>query len=199
MKEPRWKSYVVIVPEPILTPQQCQEFIRLGQAEPQSDGTVMGGGKHTKQDYTARKSKISWIPFDKAPNTYNIIINWMQNVNMNHFAFDNMQLNEPGQYTEYSKGDFYNWHVDIGINAAPMPIVRKISMSLLLNDPKEFEGGELEMFSRSLSDDPTGNLVQPLKQGQALFFASFQVHRVRPITSGKRKALVMWFGGTPLK
>jgi len=199
MKEPKWKSYVVVVPQPILIPQQCQELIRLGQAEPQSDGTIMRGGKRTKKDYTSRKSKISWIPFDKARNTYNIIMDWMQNVNINHFAFDNMQLNEPGQYTEYSKGDFYNWHVDIGINAAPMSIVRKISMSLLLNDPKEFEGGELEMFSRSLSDDPTGNLVQPLKQGQALFFASFQVHRVRPITSGKRKALVMWFGGTPLK
>ena len=199
MKEPNWKSYVVVVPQPILIPQQCQELIRLGQAEPQSDGAVMGGGKHSQKNYTSRKSKISWIPFDKVRNTYNIIGEWVQNVNINHFAFDNMQMNEPGQYTEYSKGDFYNWHIDIGVNAAPMPLVRKISMSLLLNDPKEFEGGELEIFSRSLSDDPTGNLVQPLKQGQAFFFASFLVHRVRPITSGKRKALVMWFGGTPLK
>ena len=199
MKEPNWKSYVVVVPQPILIPQQCQELIRLGQAESPSDGTVMGGGKHNLKNYTSRKSKISWIPFDKVRNTYNIIGEWVQNVNINHFAFDNMQMNEPGQYTEYSKGDFYNWHIDIGVNAAPMPLVRKISMSLLLNDPKEFEGGELEIFSRSLSDDPTGNLVQPLKQGQAFFFASFLVHRVRPITSGKRKALVMWFGGTPLK
>ena len=189
MREPYWKCYVVMTTRPVLTPQQCDEFIRIGQSERKF--------KHAIDK--VRKSNVSWIPFDKARNTYNIIIDWMQNVNINHFAFDNMQLSEPGQYTEYSKGDFYNWHVDIGINAAPMSIVRKISMSLLLNDPKEFEGGELEMFSRSLSDDPTGNLVQPLKQGQALFFASFQVHRVRPITSGKRKALVMWFGGTPLK
>ena len=37
MREPNWKSYIVREPKPILTPQQCQELIRLGQAEPQSD------------------------------------------------------------------------------------------------------------------------------------------------------------------
>jgi len=73
MKEPNWKSYVVVVPQPILIPQQCQELIRLGQAESPSDGTVMGGGKHNLKNYTSRKSKISWIPFDKVRNTYNII------------------------------------------------------------------------------------------------------------------------------
>ena len=197
MIEPDWKSYVIIVPQPILTPQQCQELIRLGQSEPQSDGTVMSHGNSDKKDFTSRKSKISWIPFDKAKDTYGIIAGWMQKVNINHFGFDNMQMHEPGQYTEYSKGDFYNWHVDMGVNRHRMPMVRKISMSLLLNDPKEFEGGELEIFSKSF--DTKGDAVFNLKQGQAFFFASFLVHRVRPITSGKRKALVMWFGGTPLK
>ena len=199
MKEPRWKSYVVIVPEPILTPQQCQEFIRLGQAEPQSDGGLMTAGNPNKKDYTARKSKISWIPFNKAKDTYGIIAGWMQKVNINHFGFDNMQMNEPGQYTEYSKGGFYDWHVDIGVNRHEMAMVRKISLTLLLNDPKEFEGGELEIFSKAVSGDERGDAVFNLKQGQALFFASFHVHRVIPLTSGNRKSLVMWFGGTPLK
>ena len=38
-----------------------------------------------------------------------------------------------------------------------------------------------------------------LKQGQAVFFASFIRHRVAPVTKGNRKSLVMWFGGTPFK
>jgi PKHD-type hydroxylase len=121
----------------------------------------------------------------------------MQLVNRNRFGFEGMQMQEAGQYSEYSKGDFYNWHMDIGINAIPVPPVRKISLSLLLNDPKEFEGGELEIFSRAR--DTNDNFVFKLKQGQALFFASFHVHRVKPITSGNRKSLVMWFGGTPFK
>ena len=199
MREPNWKSYVVLLPKPILTPQQCRELIRLGQAEPQSDGTVMTEGNASKENYTVRKSKISWIPLNKAPNIYNIIAGWMQNVTLNRFGFDNMQMNEPGQYTEYSKGGFYDWHVDIGVNRHEMAMVRKISLTLLLNDPKEFEGGELELFSKAVSGDERGDAVFNLKQGQALFFASFHVHRVIPLTSGNRKSLVMWFGGTPLK
>ena len=80
-----------------------------------------------------------------------------------------------------------------------MPLVRKISMTLLLNDPKEFEGGELELFSREFDGGTQGTNVQKLKQGQAIFFASFHVHRVRPVTEGNRKALVMWFGGKAFK
>ena len=38
-----------------------------------------------------------------------------------------------------------------------------------------------------------------LKQGQAVFFASFIRHRVAPVTKGVRRSLVMWFGGTPFK
>ncbi len=146
MREPEWKSYIVVEPEPILTPQQCQELIRLGQAEPQSDGAIMVAGHPDKKDYTARKSEISWIPFDKAPKIYSDLLGWMQLVNRNHFGFEGMEMHEAGQYSEYSKGDFYKWHIDIGVNATPMPPVRKISLSLLLNDPKEFEGGELEIF-----------------------------------------------------
>ena len=197
MREPDWKSYIVAEPEPILTPQQCQELIRLGQAEPQSDGAIMVAGHPAKKDYTARKNKVSYIPFDKAPKIYSDLLGWMQLVNRNRFGFEGMQMHEAGQYSEYSKGDFYNWHIDMGVDAIPVPPVRKISLSLLLNDPKEFEGGELEIFSRA--GDTNDNFVFKLKQGQPLFFASFHVHRVKPIISGNRKSLVMWFGGTPFK
>jgi|TARA_R110000824_G_scaffold123263_2_gene280982 PKHD-type hydroxylase len=199
MREPNWKSYIVVEPEPILSPQQCQEFIRLGQAEPLSDGDIMVAGHRDKTDYTARKNKVSHIPFDKAPKIYSDLLGWMHLVNRNRFGFEGMEMHETGQYSEYSKGDFYTWHIDLGVDAIPVPPVRKISLSLLLNDPKEFEGGELEIFGRNFSYDPNNNFVFKLKQGQALFFASFHVHRVKPITSGNRKSLVMWFGGMPFK
>jgi len=38
-----------------------------------------------------------------------------------------------------------------------------------------------------------------LKQGQAVFFASFIRHRVAPVTKGIRRSLVMWFGGPAFK
>ena len=74
---------------------------------------------------------------------------------------------------------------------ANQPPVRKISMTLLLSDPADFEGGELEMI-----DDK----ARPkMKRGHAIFFASFIRHRVTPVTKGNRKSLVMWFGGPPFK
>ena len=116
----------------------------------------------------------------------------MYETNQNHFGFDNMQITEQAQYTEYLNGGFYEWHTDNGINfmngTSP---VRKISMSLLLNHESEFDGGDLELCEEGK--------VAPLKQGHAIFFASFLNHRVKPVTRGTRKSLVMWFGGTPFK
>ena len=206
--EPCWKSYIVKTAQPVLTPQQCDELIRIGQSEPKIDSAIgfgdFGGfknvaDKNRKIDHSYRKSIIRWIPFAKATQIYKVLGQWVEATNNNCFGFDTIHLSEQAQYAEYSKGGFYNWHIDSSIQMSAMPVVRKISMTLLLNDPKEFEGGELEIFSKAVSGDERGDAVFNLKQGQALFFASFHVHRVIPLTSGNRKSLVMWFGGTPLK
>jgi len=102
-----------------------------------------------------------------------------------------MQITEPAQFTEYSNGGFYDWHIDSDVNCANEPPVRKISMTCLLSNENEFEGGGLELMSE-------GKFARP-KQGHAIFFASFIRHRVVPVTKGTRRSLVMWFGGTPFK
>ena len=110
--EPRWKSYLVTTTAPILTPQQCDEVIQIGQAQPQEEGKVYVGvekrGKRLKEGANTKKrnAKISWIPFKAARPMYSIIERWMLNTNLNHFGFDGMTLNEEAQYTEYPKGDF---------------------------------------------------------------------------------------------
>ena len=95
------------------------------------------------------------------------------------------------QYTEYPEGGFYEWHIDSDITCEHEPPVRKISMTLLLSPESEFEGGHLEVTAQ--------DRVAPIKQGHAIFFASYLQHRVTPVTRGNRKSLVMWFGGPPLK
>ena len=115
----------------------------------------------------------------------------MKATNGNHFGFDGMQITELAQYTEYPSGGFYDWHMDSDVHFAHEPPVRKISMTCLLSHESEFEGGELQIEKEK-------NKVK-LVQGQAVFFASFLLHRVAPVTRGVRKSLVMWFGGPPLK
>jgi len=195
--EPRWKSYIVATAEPVLTPEQCDELISIGQNEPKINATIGTTEKITKLDEKYRKSIISWIPFAKAVPTYQVIRQWMEVTNNNYFGFDTVQLSEQAQYAEYYKDGFYNWHMDSNVEMNNMPTVRKISMTLLLNDPKNFEGGDLELFCGETLDSEKNKFK--MKQGYAIFFASFLLHRVMPVIKGNRKSLVMWFGGSPLR
>ena len=193
--EPRWKNYIVKTTKPVLTPQQCDELIRIGQSEPKMKGETTYKGKKMISEY--RKSTIAWVPINKAIPIYQVIKQSMEKTNNNHFGFDTIQFPGQGQYAEYSKGGFYDWHMDTQVEMLAMPAVRKISMTLLLNNPKEFEGGDLEIFCGNKLNSQENKIK--LKQGDAVFFASFLLHRVIPVIKGNRKSLVMWFGGTPLK
>tara|TARA_R100000231_G_scaffold198_2_gene346 strand:- start:977 stop:1561 length:585 start_codon:yes stop_codon:yes gene_type:complete len=191
--EPRWRSFIVQTNEPMFTPEQCQMIINAGRSEPRNDASVGSdrGSKGGVIDTKTRTSHISWIPFKKMHEMYKQIEKTMKQTNGNHFGFDGMQITEMAQYTEYPEGGFYDWHVDNDVNMQNEPPVRKISMTCLLSPQNEFEGGDLELMKE-------GKSVK-LKQGQAIFFASFIRHRVAPVIRGNRKSLVMWFGGTPFK
>ena len=191
--EPRWRSFIVETTQPIFTPEQCQMIIQAGRAEPRNDAEVGNkkGIVSGEVDTKTRTSHISWIPFSKMNDMYKDIEKIMKTTNGNHFGFDGMQITELAQYTEYPEGGFYEWHVDNDVNMAHEPPVRKISMTCLLSPESEFEGGDLELMAEGK--------VAKLKQGHAIFFASFIRHRVNPVIRGNRKSLVMWFGGTPFK
>tara|TARA_R100001510_G_C7552180_1_gene135528 strand:- start:80 stop:667 length:588 start_codon:yes stop_codon:yes gene_type:complete len=193
LTEPCWKSYIVKTNEPIFSPGQCKMVIEAGREEPKNNaevGAENGIGKGVL-DTNTRTSHISWIPFNKMPDMYKQLEHLMKQTNGNHFGFDGMQITEMAQYTEYPTGGFYDWHVDNHVNCKEQPPIRKISMTLLLSPENEFEGGDLELVKE-------GQSIK-LKQGQAMFFASFIRHRVAPVTRGNRKSLVMWFGGPPFK
>ena len=191
--EPRWRSFIVETTTPIFTPEQCKMIIQAGRAEPRKDAEVGNkqGIKGGVIDTKTRTSHISWIPFKKMIPMYKTIEKIMKQTNGNHFGFDGMTITEMAQYTEYPEGGFYDWHVDNDVTMQNEPPVRKISMTCLLSPESEFEGGDLELQSE--------DKVAKIKQGHAIFFASFIRHRVKPVIKGNRKSLVMWFGGTPFK
>ena len=61
-------------------------------------------------------------------------------------------------------------------------------MTALLNDT--FEGGEFEFY-----EIPT----LEMNKGDIVFFPSFELHRVKPVTKGVRHSLVTWFLGPQYK
>ena len=187
--EPKWKSYVVETIEPIFTAKLCKEIIDLSSTLKKEQGKIQ---QKERRDYDekGRHSTISWLPFNKMQPMYDDLIYLVQKINRNHFGFSNIQITEQAQVSEYSKGQFYHWHTDSTIDMDIEPPVRKLSMTLLLNDPSEFEGGNLEIAGKKMSH---------MKQGHAAIFASFLQHRVTPVTKGVRKSLVVWFNGEPFK
>jgi len=158
-----------------------KETAAVGMSNPE------GSGVNTEKRITT----VSWIPFKDMPEMYRNIEATMLKANNNHFGFDGMKITEAAQFTHYHEGGFYDWHMDNDVHGKNQSPVRKISMTLLLSDPSTFEGGELEITSKGK--------IAKLKQGQAIFFASWLQHRVKPVTQGERKSLVMWFGGPSFK
>jgi PKHD-type hydroxylase len=191
IKEPKWKSWIIQTTTPIFTPDQCRQIIECGHRQPPQTAQVgmnkPGGGTDTKK----RVTTISWIPFKEMGHMYRDLDKFIQAANENHFGFGDVRVTENAQFTEYPVGGFYDWHMDCDINMQHEPPVRKISMTLLLNDPSEFEGGHLELGAPGKFGE--------LKQGHAIAFASFINHRVQPVTRGVRQSLVVWFGGKPFK
>jgi len=189
--EPKWKSWIIQTTTPLFTPDQCRQIIASGRKQkPQTAQVGMnkpGGGTDTKKRITT----ISWIPFKEMGHMYQDLNKFIQKCNENHFGFGDVRITENAQFTEYPEGGFYDWHMDCDVNMAHEPPVRKISMTLLLNDPSEFEGGDLEVMA-------PGKFVE-LKQGHAICFASFLNHRINKVKRGMRQSLVVWFGGKPFR
>ena len=95
------------------------------------------------------------------------------------------------QYTVYEKGDYYNWHTDVGKKRNPLGI-RKLSFTMILND--NYEGGTLQMEHGAPNSDDRIYNISP-KLGEIIWFPSYKWHRVTLVTSGVRHSLVCWFIG----
>ena len=191
--EPKWKSLMANTIAPIFTPKQCLDIINMGHQQKAEEARVgHKDGRQGKYDTKKRITTISWIPFPAMPQMYKRIEASMLQANGNHFGYEGMKLTEPAQFTEYPKGGVYDWHMDAEINCHHEPPVRKISMTILLSNQSEFEGGDLEFMAE-------GNKPPPLIQGQAIYFCSMLRHRVAKVKKGIRRSLVMWFGGPPFK
>lgn len=144
-------------------------------------------------DSVKRRTQVSWLHLDN--NTkwiYDRISEVITRVNSINYQYELTGLYESiqlGIYTENEQGH-YDWHIDCGKYATP----RKLSMALLLSDPSEFEGGQLQL---KIDSNEEINVEQ--SKGRAWFFPSYVLHRVTPVTKGVRKSLVVWAGGPKFK
>ena len=107
------------------------------------------------------------------------------------YQFDLAGFSEHFQYTVYhaSEGGHFGWHIDQIPNGAH----RKLSFSLQLSDPGDYDGCDLEL--------QCGPAIRaaPRTRGTLVAFPAYAIHRVTPIVSGTRRALVIWTAGPPFR
>jgi len=133
-----------------------------------------------------RKSKVSWM-------TGNIgVLNllWPYVAQAGEVMGVDVTPKSEIQYTEYhgSEEGRYDWHHDIDWNWDGNED-RKLSVTIQLSDPNDYEGGYFEFAEVEQPD------AESRDKGTVLVFPSYLQHRVAPVTSGVRKSLVAWFHG----
>lgn len=164
--------------------------------------------KNLQDEKKVKKTRNSNVVFLDDRWIYNEIHPWI--VEANKLAGWNFEWNitEHVQFTIYDKGQFYGWHEDSWskpydhTHGAYSGKIRKLSASIILSDPSEYTGGELEFeVSRSRLDKPPHFKVcnEIKEKGSIVIFPSFIKHRVKPVTKGRRLSLVAWNLGNPFK
>jgi PKHD-type hydroxylase len=165
--------------------EECQTIINIAKDKGLVKGTTMG-------ESDVRDSKISWLyPVDKMEFVFRRVTDIVLNLNEKYFKFDLFGLNEGFQFTNYeSPSGKYGKHIDRAINTS----VRKLSISIQLTNPEDYEGGELKLY-----DGEEEGTVMDKAQGTLILFPSYVLHEVMPITKGERNSLVTWVTGKQFK
>lgn len=144
-------------------------------------------------DLGYRSSKIGWLAFDERSEWLFLKLQSLVNAaNQRMWQCDLTEFGESIQYGTYSAKEAgkFDYHLDVGASVSN----RKLSLSVLLSDPDhDYEGGQFQVL---VGREPTN---VELKQGSAVIFPSYLLHRVLPVTIGVRESLVTWVHGPAWK
>lgn len=95
----------------------------------------------------------------------------------------------PPLFNCYQGGQSFGIHVDNAIrqvSGTPVKIRTDISMTVFLNEPEDYEGGELVI------EDTYGEHSVKLPAGSIVLYPSTSLHKVTPVTKGRRLASFFW-------
>ena len=208
-----------------LSPKICDDIVAYGKAH-QTEMAVTGGlGRDENKDaYKAdgtmkkgalknlqkkRKSEIVWVNDQWIYKEIHPFIHEANKTAGWNFDWD---FSESCQFTKYGVGQHYGWHCDSWDKPYDKPNdlnshgkIRKLSVTVSLSDPSEYEGGNLEFDFRNQVDwernkkSKIKECTEIRPRGSIIVFPSFVWHRVNPVTRGTRYSLVIWNLGKPFR
>lgn len=170
----------------VFSADECAAIVDIGRSRKLRPATV----GDDKEDRKQRKANITWLDWSNDTEWVFDRLADIVGYSRVYYPFHLSAVAEPIQLTQYLGADrgHYGWHRDIG--DGPMSL-RKLSVVMQLNPSKEFDGGDFEIFSIG----GASKKVVEMGLGNMIVFPSWEVHRVKPVTSGERWSLVSWISG----
>ena len=185
----------------------------------------VGEDKNIEQTRYVRDSEVAWF---NDQWLYDLIHPFIHKANKDAGWKYNWDYSESFQFTKYNSGGFYGWHADgnschfgrykrfipgvsptlkdgrppRGYTDNPKMVnkIRKLSLTLNLNRPGEYDGGNLKFdFGPHAGGKRFHECTEIRPQGSLVVFPSYVYHQVTPVTRGTRYSLVLWSLGEPFK
>ena len=192
--------------------------------KPLNDKTFCNMNIDNENETYIRDSEVSWL-LDQF--IYDTVFPFVSEANRRagwHYDFD---WAEACQFTKYGLNQFYGWHNDglgdhissyskdkdrnkklYNLDNTKLTFdenwenkVRKLSVTINLTDPKNYDGGNLK-FDLGPTKTKRERYVECAEirpKGSIIIFPSQYYHQVTPVTRGIRYSLVMWILGKPFR
>jgi PKHD-type hydroxylase len=183
--------------QPCFNKEEIENIILIGNLclkNQQYAAEVIKTNGTVEKNSEKRICDIAWLKYNKVTEPiYHKLSVMVNEINSQLFQFDLSKI-ETLQFTKYSANDngFYCKHIDI-ITGNIDSHHRKLSFSIQLSDPSDYEGGDL-LFHTCESPEKT-----PKDLGTMIMFPSYTLHEVTPVTKGTRYSLVGWVHGNRFK
>jgi PKHD-type hydroxylase len=195
--------------------------------EPLNDKSIYQIKKQKKNlnNVYYRDSEVCWMDDNWL---YDLIYPYIHEANNKAGWKYDFDCSESFQFTKYGINQFYGWHSDGGSdhfskykraipgvtikknadkyfkgyveNKSFIGKIRKLSLTINLNEPNDYEGGNLKFdFGPHTDKERFHECIEIRPQGSIIIFPSFLHHQVTPVTKGTRYSLVLWTLGKPFR
>lgn len=174
------------------TKEECERIIGLQKKSYPTTASIGGDESRRQINKSIRSAHIFHIEnTEKNQWIYEKIANAVAVANKLHFDYEISGIVHELQLIEYSLDldtpGHYDWHIDSGNGE---PVHRKISVTVQLSDPRDYKDCELVINNHA------HEVVGTKEQGSIHLFPSYMLHKVTPVSSGVRYALVIWIHGS---
>ena len=158
---------------PILTPEEVKECREIAASAPFVDGRFTNPHNVAKQNEQLHDQAL----YQRTATLLHAAL--IRSDEFREFSFPVVVA--PPLMTRYKPGMKYGAHTDAAFLQLPTGYIRSdLSCTIFLNDPVDYEGGELHI---ELGD---AHLHFKLQPGEAIVYPSDTLHEVVPVTKGER-------------